>query len=91
MEDQSQRDVHFTIECHGVVPSQTGAAWVTYVSSHWIKSCLEVIINLSGTEPEIPILIINLSCKSKFFPVCFVKSLVYALFRGNLIFLHIWI
>ncbi|XP_019167494.1 PREDICTED: DNA topoisomerase 2-binding protein 1 isoform X1 [Ipomoea nil] len=41
VEDQIQRDVHFTIECHGAVPSQTDAARVTYVSSHWIKSCLE--------------------------------------------------
>ncbi|XP_031092446.1 DNA topoisomerase 2-binding protein 1-A isoform X1 [Ipomoea triloba] len=41
VEDQVQRDVHFTIECHGAVPSQTDAARVTYVSSHWVKSCLE--------------------------------------------------
>lgn len=53
VEDQIQRDVHFTIECHGAVPSQTDAARVTYVSSHWVKSCLEVI-NLFGTESEIP-------------------------------------
>lgn len=33
-------NVHFTIECHGgAMPS---SASTTYVSSHWVRSCLEV-------------------------------------------------
>lgn len=34
--------VHFTIECHGVKPNSLGQS--TYISSHWIKSCLEVCL-----------------------------------------------
>lgn len=37
-----KQSVHFTVECHGVVPKPTGSRQVTYVSSHWIRSCLEV-------------------------------------------------
>ncbi|MED6208905.1 hypothetical protein PIB30_049542 [Stylosanthes scabra] len=34
--------VHFTVECHGVTPMMTGNSQSTYVSTHWIRSCLEV-------------------------------------------------
>ncbi|VFQ92115.1 unnamed protein product [Cuscuta campestris] len=40
VEAQIETDVHFVIERHGVMRSQTDAG-MTYVSSHWIKSCLE--------------------------------------------------
>lgn len=40
--------VHFIVECHGAMAhnykiNDTGS---TTVSSHWIKSCLEVLQNL---------------------------------------------
>lgn len=37
-----KQKVHFTIECHGVITSSVDVAQTTYVSSHWIRSCLEV-------------------------------------------------
>ncbi|CAH2067715.1 unnamed protein product, partial [Thlaspi arvense] len=33
-------NTHFTIECHGVFRS-TGTSQTIYVSSHWVRSCLE--------------------------------------------------
>ncbi|XP_072069692.1 uncharacterized protein [Arachis hypogaea] len=33
--------VHFTVECHGVTPMMTANSQNTYVSSHWIRSCLQ--------------------------------------------------
>ncbi|KAM1022887.1 hypothetical protein ACFX13_044495 [Malus domestica] len=36
-----KQKVHFTIECHGVRPISLDATESTYVSSHWIRSCLE--------------------------------------------------
>ncbi|PQM37677.1 hypothetical protein Pyn_12723 [Prunus yedoensis var. nudiflora] len=36
-----KQKVHFTIECHGVITSSVDVAQTTYVSSHWIRSCLE--------------------------------------------------
>ncbi|XP_015885769.3 uncharacterized protein LOC107421117 isoform X3 [Ziziphus jujuba] len=41
VDDHLKQSVHFTIECHGVVPKSTDALQITYVSSHWIRSCLE--------------------------------------------------
>ncbi|CAH9113756.1 unnamed protein product [Cuscuta epithymum] len=41
VDSQIKGYVHFVIECHGVIPSQTDAAIGSYVTSHWIKSCLE--------------------------------------------------
>ncbi|KAF3447039.1 hypothetical protein FNV43_RR12219 [Rhamnella rubrinervis] len=35
------QSVHFTVECHGMVPKSMGSQKITYVSSHWIRSCLE--------------------------------------------------
>ncbi|EXB60138.1 DNA topoisomerase 2-binding protein 1-A [Morus notabilis] len=32
---------HFTVECHGVKPKLVSTPQATYVSSHWIRSCLE--------------------------------------------------
>ncbi|XP_022896632.1 DNA topoisomerase 2-binding protein 1 isoform X2 [Olea europaea var. sylvestris] len=38
--DQNEKNVHFIVERHGVVPCQTDIM-STYVSSHWVHSCLE--------------------------------------------------
>ncbi|EPS64345.1 hypothetical protein M569_10438, partial [Genlisea aurea] len=35
-------DVNFTVECHGIVVTQSQSARSTYVTTHWIHSCLEV-------------------------------------------------
>ncbi|GAV85925.1 BRCT domain-containing protein/PTCB-BRCT domain-containing protein [Cephalotus follicularis] len=35
------QNVHFTIECHGVKARAADFLQTTYVSSHWIRSCLE--------------------------------------------------
>ncbi|CAN4080650.1 unnamed protein product [Withania somnifera] len=40
VEDQNGTVVHFTVECHGMLRS-TKDSVATFVSSHWIKSCLE--------------------------------------------------
>lgn len=37
-----KQKAHFTIECHGVIPRSVDSTHTTYVSSHWIRSCLEV-------------------------------------------------
>ncbi|XP_045806008.1 DNA topoisomerase 2-binding protein 1-A isoform X2 [Trifolium pratense] len=37
---QTKQSIHYTIECHGVKPS-IGDYGSTYISSHWIRSCLE--------------------------------------------------
>ena len=42
VDEQTEQNVHFTVECHGVVPSPADASKSTHVSSHWIRSCLEV-------------------------------------------------
>lgn len=42
VEDHVKQNVHFTIECHGVVPRSVDVPRTTYVSSHWVRSCLEV-------------------------------------------------
>ncbi|KAL2478362.1 transcription coactivator [Forsythia ovata] len=39
--DQNEKNVHFIVERHGMVPCQTDIMRSTYVSSHWIHSCLE--------------------------------------------------
>ncbi|XP_031281662.1 DNA topoisomerase 2-binding protein 1-A isoform X3 [Pistacia vera] len=39
--DLIKQNVHFTIECHGGVTACVDAPHTTYVSSHWIHSCLE--------------------------------------------------
>ncbi|XP_057505159.1 uncharacterized protein LOC130788492 isoform X1 [Actinidia eriantha] len=41
VDEQTEQNVHFTVECHGVVPSPADASKSTHVSSHWIRSCLE--------------------------------------------------
>ncbi|RDY12354.1 hypothetical protein CR513_02868, partial [Mucuna pruriens] len=38
---QTKQSVHYTIECHGVTPVLTGDSKCLYISSHWIRSCLE--------------------------------------------------
>lgn len=40
-----KQKVHFTIECHGVLPRSVDITQTTYVSSHWIRSCLEVYMH----------------------------------------------
>lgn len=41
--DQNGKNVHFIVERHGVVPRLTNTATITYVTTHWIHSCLEVL------------------------------------------------
>ncbi|XP_006345369.1 DNA topoisomerase 2-binding protein 1 [Solanum tuberosum] len=41
VKDQNDTNVHFTVECHGMLRSEKAGAATTFVSSHWIKSCLE--------------------------------------------------
>lgn len=41
VEDHTKQKVHFTVGCHGVIPRSTDVH-TTYVSSHWVRSCLEV-------------------------------------------------
>ncbi|KAL3348377.1 hypothetical protein AABB24_021838 [Solanum stoloniferum] len=41
VKDQNETNVHFTVECHGILRSEKDGAATTFVSSHWIKSCLE--------------------------------------------------
>ncbi|XP_056693794.1 uncharacterized protein [Spinacia oleracea] len=41
VDDQSIIDVDFTIECHGAINRPTSTLRTTYVSSHWVRSCLE--------------------------------------------------
>ncbi|XP_071723367.1 uncharacterized protein [Rutidosis leptorrhynchoides] len=36
-----QQSVHFTIECHGARGRSSDVHRTTYVSSHWVRSCLE--------------------------------------------------
>ncbi|XP_073271085.1 uncharacterized protein [Primulina huaijiensis] len=38
--DQDKKNVHFIVERHGVIPCLTDVR-CTYVSSHWIHSCIE--------------------------------------------------
>ncbi|XP_050213388.1 uncharacterized protein LOC126664850 isoform X2 [Mercurialis annua] len=41
VEDNVKEDVHFTIECHGMISGSVDGPQTTYVSSHWVRSCLE--------------------------------------------------
>ncbi|XP_059454204.1 uncharacterized protein LOC132184545 isoform X2 [Corylus avellana] len=41
VDDHVKQNVHFAIECHGVVPGPDDAPQSVCVSSHWIRSCLE--------------------------------------------------
>ncbi|KAK7320972.1 hypothetical protein VNO77_30983 [Canavalia gladiata] len=41
---QTKQSVHYTIECHGVTPMSRGDSKSLYISSHWIRSCLENIV-----------------------------------------------
>ncbi|KAK7301429.1 hypothetical protein RJT34_12293 [Clitoria ternatea] len=38
---QTKQSVHYTIEDHGVTPMLTSDSRSLYISSHWIRSCLE--------------------------------------------------
>ncbi|XP_068471908.1 uncharacterized protein [Phaseolus vulgaris] len=38
---KTKQIVHYTVECHGVTPMLTGDSTSLYISSHWIRSCLE--------------------------------------------------
>lgn len=43
MDDWCIKKVHFIVECHGaLLPKSANASHATHVSSHWIRSCLEV-------------------------------------------------
>ncbi|KAE9595895.1 putative BRCT domain-containing protein [Lupinus albus] len=48
--EQANQNVHYTIECHGVTPKLIGNSQSTYISSHWIRSCLEAgsLLDLEG-------------------------------------------
>ncbi|XP_028073836.1 DNA topoisomerase 2-binding protein 1 isoform X2 [Camellia sinensis] len=41
VDEQTEQNAHFTVECHGVVPSLVDVSRTTHISSHWIRSCLE--------------------------------------------------
>lgn len=41
-----KQNIHFTIECHGVRPVPADTFKTTYISSHWVRSCLEVCVLL---------------------------------------------
>ncbi|XWS21680.1 hypothetical protein CRYUN_Cryun30bG0075000 [Craigia yunnanensis] len=41
VKDQVERNVNFIIECHGVIPRSIIDSQITYVSTHWVRSCLE--------------------------------------------------
>ncbi|XP_022134020.1 DNA topoisomerase 2-binding protein 1 [Momordica charantia] len=40
VEDHMKQKVHFTVECHGVT-LRSSSIQTIYVSSHWVRSCLE--------------------------------------------------
>ncbi|KAK9288453.1 hypothetical protein L1049_016910 [Liquidambar formosana] len=40
VDHQDKENVHFTVECHGLIP-RSADVQSTNVSSHWIRSCLE--------------------------------------------------
>lgn len=40
--DKAKQKVHFMIECHGVISRSADDPQTLYVSSHWVRSCLEV-------------------------------------------------
>ncbi|XP_042476122.1 DNA topoisomerase 2-binding protein 1-A-like isoform X2 [Macadamia integrifolia] len=39
--DDQVKNVHFTIECHGLIQTPADNSQAIIVSSHWIRSCLE--------------------------------------------------
>ncbi|XP_043721482.1 DNA topoisomerase 2-binding protein 1-A-like isoform X2 [Telopea speciosissima] len=39
--DDQVQNVHFTVECHGVMRRPADTSQCTIVSSHWIRSCVE--------------------------------------------------
>lgn len=41
--DQNEKNVHFNVERHGV-SSLSRTVGTTYVTTHWIHSCLEVSV-----------------------------------------------
>ncbi|KAI8002190.1 DNA topoisomerase 2-binding protein 1-A [Camellia lanceoleosa] len=41
VDEHTEQNAHFTVECHGVVPSLVDVSRTTHISSHWIRSCLE--------------------------------------------------
>lgn len=45
VEDPGMQTVNFIVECHGV-KHKVGITKSTFVSSHWVKSCLEVCSKL---------------------------------------------
>lgn len=49
MDGQSELNVNFTVECHGLVTKagNVSQSQTTIVSTHWIRSCLEVLTTLS--------------------------------------------
>lgn len=74
VDDHVKQNVHFAIECHGVVPGPDDAPQTVCVSSHWIRSCLEVCL-----------IDVYASCSINIY-YCFmcIKSLDLVLFRGML-------
>lgn len=42
--DQNRKNVHFIVERHGLVSCLTHTSWTSYITPHWIHSCLEVLI-----------------------------------------------
>ncbi|CAI0393263.1 unnamed protein product [Linum tenue] len=46
--DDEVQNVDFTIECHGIIP--TSMPHTAFVSSHWVRSCLEdgILLDIGG-------------------------------------------
>ncbi|KAH6769080.1 hypothetical protein C2S51_014416 [Perilla frutescens var. frutescens] len=58
--DQNRKNVHFIVERHGLVCCPTHTSWTSYITTHWIHSCLEegCLLDISSH-----ILYSPLSCK----------------------------
>lgn len=42
--DQNGQNVNFIVERHGAMPYLANAVGRTYVTTHWIRSCLQVSV-----------------------------------------------
>ncbi|KAK7367966.1 hypothetical protein VNO80_09986 [Phaseolus coccineus] len=47
---KTKQIVHYTVECHGVTPMLTSDSTSLYISSHWIRSCLEELFGEKLTK-----------------------------------------
>lgn len=42
VDTRTEKNVNYTVESHGVLCSPTQCSGITKISSHWIRSCLQV-------------------------------------------------